>query len=151
LNQKKTELSKLTIVLACLAIVSLIGLSASLIVYWQQNGALQEKDNQIASLQDQLSTPKLVSIGLQYSDNRSNTNAPFLHVTGYVVNVGNAKANNCTIHVNAIQNGHATALDTTAIINPLDADAYEVIDLQFPYTGQALVEAVYSSSLSWTT
>jgi hypothetical protein len=134
--------------LSALCIVALVGLSASLIVYTQQNSSLQAKDSQIASLQTQLGTPKLVSIGLNYTDNRSDTNAPFLHITGYVVNVGNAKANNCTIHVNAVQDGNATALDTSATITSLDAGAYETIDLQFPYTGQPLV--AYTSYLAWT-
>lgn len=149
MSEKKRSLNKVTVALAALAMVALIGLSAVSYVYVQQNSALQDKDNQIASLQNQLATPKLVSIGLNYTDNRSDANAPFLHITGYVVNVGSAKANNCTIHVNAIQNGNATALDTTATIDPVDAGVYETIDLQFPYTGQALV--AYSSYLEWTT
>ncbi len=85
---------------------------------------------------------------MQYTDNRSNTNAPFLHITGYVVNVGNAKANNCTVNVNGVQDGNTTALDTSATITSLDAGAYETIDLQFPYTGQPLV--AYTSCLAWT-
>ena len=88
--------------LQLIAMVALIGLGASLIVYSQQSNTLKDKDNQIASLQSQLGTPKLVSFGLQglqYTDNRSNANAPFLQITGYVVNVGSTKANNCTIHV----------------------------------------------------
>jgi hypothetical protein len=88
-------------------------------------------------------------MGFQYTDNRSDAHAPFLHITGYVVNVGSAKANNCTIHVNAIQSGNTTAIDTTATINPLNAGANETIDLQFPYTGQAL--EAYTSYLTWTT
>ena len=149
MSEKKTiSRNNLVVALSALCIVALVGLSASLIVYTQQNSSLQAKDNQLAILQTQLGTPKLVSIGLQYTDNQSNTNAPFLHITGYVVNVGNAKANNCTIHVNAVQDGNATALDTSATITSLDAGAYETIDLQFPYTGQALV--AYTSYLTWS-
>jgi hypothetical protein len=147
-SQKKKSLNKIAVLAAALAIVALIALSAISYVYVQQNSTLQDKDNQIASLQNQLATPKLVSIGLQYTDNRSDANAPFLHITGYVVNVGSAKANNCTIHVNAVQNGNVTALDTSATITSLDAGAYEAIDLQFPYTGQAL--EAYTSYLTWT-
>jgi hypothetical protein len=93
-------------------------------------------------------TAKLVITELQYTDNRTDTNAPFLQITGYVDNAGTAKANNCTIHVNAMQSGNVTAIDTSATIPSLDAGASEPIDLQFPYTGQALV--AYSSSLTWT-
>jgi len=128
--------------------VAIIALGASLIVYSQQSGSLKDKNNQIALLQSQLGTPKLMSIGLQYTDNRSDTNAPFLRITGYVVNVGSTKANNCTIQVNAVQNGNVTGIDTTKTITSLDAGAYEPIDIQFPYTGDALV--AYTSQLAWT-
>jgi hypothetical protein len=148
-SQKKKSLNKVAVALAALAMVALIGLSAISYVYVQQNSTLQDKDNQIASLQNQLATPKLVSIGLNYTDNRSNVNAPFLHITGYVVNVGSSKANNCTIRVTGVQDGNVTAFDTTTTITSLEAGAYETIDLQFPYTGQAL-EAYTSPCLAWT-
>ena len=151
MSQKKTVSRNIVIILAAIAMVALIGLGASLIVYSQQSSTLKDKDNQITSLQSQLGTPKLVSFGLQglqYTDNRSNVNAPFLQIKGYAVNVGSAKANNCTIHVTAVQNGNVTVLDTTKTIASLDAGASEVINLQFPYTGQAL--EAYTSYLSWT-
>jgi hypothetical protein len=147
-SQKKTVSRNIVVVLAALAMVALIGLGASLIVYSQQSNSLKDKDNQIASLQGSSGAPKLVSIGLNYTDDRSDPNAPFLHITGFVVNVGNTKANNCTIQVNAVQNGNVTALDTAKTITSLDAGAYETIDLQFPYTGEALT--AYTSNLSWT-
>ena len=147
-EKKKKSPSVVVTALAIVCIVALIGLTASLIVYNQQNTALQNKDSQIASLQSQLGAPKLVSIGFNYTDNRANTNAPFLHITGYVVNVGGESAKNCTIHVNAVQNGNETALNTTTTVNSLDAGAYEAIDIQFPYTGQALV--AYTSYLTWS-
>ncbi|HUK85331.1 MAG TPA: hypothetical protein VLU95_05685 [Candidatus Acidoferrum sp.] len=148
MSQKKTVSRNIFFVLASLAMVAIIALGASLIVYSQQSGSLKDKNNQIALLQSQLGTPKLMSIGLQYTDNRSDTNAPFLRITGYVVNVGSTKANNCTIQVNAVQNGNVTGIDTTKTITSLDAGAYEPIDIQFPYTGDALV--AYTSQLAWT-
>ena len=150
-EKKKKSPSVVVTALAIVCIVALIGLTASLIVYNQQNITLQDKDSQISNLQNQLGSPKLVSFGsinLNCTDNRANPNAPFLHITGYVINVGGAKANNCTIHVNAFQSGNETALDTAATINSLDAGAYEAIDIQFPYTGQALV--AYTSYLTWS-
>jgi hypothetical protein len=134
--------------LAALAMVALIGLGASLIVYSQQSNSLKNKDTQIASLQSNLGAPKLLSINLTYTDNRSDANAPFLHITGFVVNVGNTKASNCTVNVNAEQDGNVTALDTTKTITSLDAGTYEPIDIECPYTGNALV--AYSSYLTWT-
>jgi hypothetical protein len=147
---EKKSLSKGTVALAAVAMVALIALSAISYVYMQQNSALQDKDKQIADLQSQSTTPKLIIVpDFQYMDDRSDSHSFFLHVTGYVVNVGGAKANNCTIHVNAVQNGNVTAIDTTATIKSVEAGAYEAIDLRFPYTGQALV--AYSSYLEWTT
>ena len=148
---KKTVSLNIVITLTALLIIALIALSGILYVYVQQNSTLQDKNKQIASLQNQLATPKLASFslqGLQYTDNCSNTNAPFLQITGYVVNVGSTKVNNCTINVKAYQNGNVTALDTSATIPSLEAGKYETINLQFPYTGQAL--EVYTSGLTWT-
>lgn len=148
MTEKKKSLNIFTVLAATVAIVALIGLIGVSYVYVRQNSTLQDKNSQIASLQNQLTTSKLVNVGLQYTDNRSDTNSPFLQITGYVVNVGNAEANNCTIHVNAEQNGNVTALETSATIPSLAAGAYETINLQFPYTGQALI--VYTSYLTWT-
>lgn len=147
---QKPKSSNVTNVLAIACIVSLIILSASLIVYSQQSANLTNKNSQIASLQNKLAatTPKLISSGFQYTDNRSDANTPFLNVAGYVVNVGNGQANNCTIHVYAQQEGNVTALDTSATITSLDAGAYETINVQFPYTGQPLV--FFTSYLTWT-
>jgi hypothetical protein len=148
-EKKKFPLSSIVIVLAVVTIVALIGLSASLIIYSKQNSTLQDKNKQISDLQSQLSAPKLVSIGLQYNDNRTDPNAPFLHITGYLVNVGSATAKNCAIHVTAGQNGNSTPLNMTAtIVASLDAGAYQTIDIQLPYSGPALV--TYTSFLAWT-
>jgi len=146
-TEKKRSLNLVTI-LAIIIIVALFVLSGVLAVYVQQDINSQNQNKKIASLQNQLDTPKLISIGLQYTDNRSNTNAPALQITGYVVNVGTAKANNCTIYVTAIQSGNVTAIDTSATIPSVDAGAYDTVNLQFPYTGQAL--EAYTSGLTWT-
>jgi hypothetical protein len=147
---QKKKTSNVTNVLAIACIVSLIFLSASLIFYSQQTSNVVNKNNQIASLQNKLTAtkPNLISISLQYTDNRSNTNTPFLQISGYVVNVGNGQANNCTIHITAYRDGNVTALDTSATIPSLDAGADETINVQFPYTGQPL--GFYNSYLTWT-
>ncbi len=56
--------NEVVIALTALCIISLVGFSASVIVYTQQNSSLQAKDSQIISLQTKLDTPKLVSVGL---------------------------------------------------------------------------------------
>jgi cell division protein FtsB len=93
-------------------------------------------------------TPKLISLGMQYTDNRTDLNAPFLIVTGYVVNVGSSTANDCTINVSAVQNGNSTAIDTSAPIKTLESGTYQKIDLHFPYTGQPII--AYSANLKWS-
>jgi hypothetical protein len=147
MSQKKTVNKKAVTALAALCIIALVGLNLAVYSYWQQSTTIRDRDTQILDLQDQLSAPKLVSVGLKYTDDRSGS--PMLRITGYVVNVGNTKANNCTLHVNAIQNANATAIDTTATIEPIDAGAYKQIDAEFTYTGQALV--AYNTYLKWTT
>ena len=148
--QKKKKISlSIANALAIAIVVALIILSSSLIVYTQQNSNLKDENSQIGSLQKQLETPKLIIVGIQYMDNQSNPNAPFLQVTGYVVNVGTAKALNCTIHITALQGGNATGIDNTSTIGSLDAGASESIDLRIPYTGQPLM--AYTSYLAWTT
>ena len=152
-TEKKRSLNVLT-VLAALAIIALFVLSGVLAVYVEQNINSQNQSKQIASLKsqidqlEQLIAPKLVSVGFQYTDNRSDSNSPFLHVSGYVVNVGSAEANNCTIYVTGIESGNITVLNSSALIPSLGAGASEAIDFQFPYYGQALV--AYTSYLSWT-
>jgi uncharacterized protein (UPF0333 family) len=156
-TEKKRSVNTVNVLLV-LIIVALFVLSGVLAVYLQQNinsqnqsKEINSQSKQITSLQSQLNqldSPKLISIGLKFTDNRSDTNAPFLRVAGYVVNIGAEEANNCTIYVAATQSGNVTALDTSASIPSLGAGTFETIDLQFPYTGQALTS--YGSFLTWT-
>ena len=144
-TQKKTSTGNL---LGALAIIALFVLGGFVGLYILQNNTLQGKNNQIDSLQAKLTSPKLTEIDLQYADNRTNPNAPFLQVTCYVVNVGGTEANNCTIQVSATQSGNATAINTSKTIPSLDPGTYETVDLQFQYTGQPLM--TYTSTLTWT-
>lgn len=146
MGEKKVVSKNIVTVLAVLCIISLIVFSLTLFSYWQQSSQIQEKDTQILELQEQLSSPKLVSIGLEFNDDRSG--APTLEVKGYVVNVGSAKANNCTLHISAIQSGNATAIDMSKSFGAIEAGAYKQITLEFPYTGSALV--AYNPQLQWS-
>jgi hypothetical protein len=158
MTENKPVSKKVFSILAILCIAALIGLNISVITYFSdinaKNETITQKDQQIIDLQTQIANltaatgPKLVSIGLQYTDNRTLTNSSFLHVTGYVCNVGNARANNCVIRISAIQNGNITAIDTSAVISAIEAGAYKLIDIQFPYAGQPLI--AYSAYLDWT-
>jgi tetrahydromethanopterin S-methyltransferase subunit F len=92
--------------------------------------------------------PKLTA-SLLCSDNRSDTNAPFLHVTGTIQNTGNSTANNVTMHVYASQAGNSSAIDTTVTLDPMEAGAIMAVNKAFNYTGQAL-EAFSEPTIDWT-
>jgi hypothetical protein len=76
---------KVAVTLAILCIATLIGLNFSLISYWT---GINDKNAQIQTLNDQnyefqvqianltTSAPKLVSLGVQYFDNRTNPMHP---------------------------------------------------------------------------
>jgi hypothetical protein len=153
---------KLVLVLAALLTITLVGLNVAVTFYFSETNAkntqIQQLNDQLNSIEAQIanlnltipaSAPNLISIGLQYTDNRTDPTAPFLHITGYVVNVGNAKAEGSTIHVFAIHAGNATAIDNSANIGSIEAGAYEKIDVQFSYSLEALT--AYSSNLNWGT
>jgi hypothetical protein len=93
--------------------------------------------------------PNLSMENLQFSDNRSNPNQPFLHITGQIYNSGNSTAKNVTISVYAIQNENTTAIEETINLEPIEVNAVQIIDLELPYTGQAIV-AYNSPTLKWT-
>ena len=152
----KTVNRKVAIILGIFCIATLVALNFSIITYYSEmnnkNAQIQTLNDQIVNLQtqianDTLPAPKLIGIDMQYSDNRTDINAPFLHVTGYICNVGTSNANNCTIHVSATQNDNSTAIDNTAKIESLQAGAFTKIDIQFPYQGTPLVE--FNSNLEW--
>jgi hypothetical protein len=157
-QRPKTVNRKVAIALGILCVATLIALNFSIITYYS---AMTSKNNQIQTLNDQLviaqtqiansthPTPNLVSVDLHFSDNRSDPDAPFLQVTGYVINVGNAPANNCVLHVSAVRNDNSTAVDNSANIASLEAGAYTKIDAQFSYTGTPLTS--FSSNLEWGT
>jgi flagellar basal body-associated protein FliL len=128
----------ITLGVVCIAIIA--GVSIGIIIFYSdQNG------NKIQGTK----VPELVSVDMQFKDNRTNPNAPFLQVTGRIHNEGNATANNCTLHMVAVQNGNATAIDEVVNLNSIEAGAYKTIDLTFNYTGEALV-AYNSPTLDWT-
>jgi uncharacterized membrane protein len=155
----KTPNKKIVWTLAAIITILIIGLNISIIFYYSEmnnkNTQIQQLNNQITDIQalinNQTLTPattKLISVGMQYTDNRTDPNAPFLLVTGYVVNVGTSTATNCTIYVSAIQNGNSTAIDNSASIKTLEPGTFERIDIQFPYTGQPVV--AYTANLKWS-
>jgi hypothetical protein len=145
---------KVAIALAVLCIATIIALNFSIINYYTEvnskNNQIQTLNDQIVALQTQIANgslpeARLISIDMQYTDNRSNVNAPFLQITGYICNVGTSTANNGVLHVSATRNDNSTAIDSSTNIESIQAGAYTKVDLQFPYTGTPLKS--YTSNL----
>jgi hypothetical protein len=141
--------SKVAIALGILCVATLVALNFSIITYYSEmnnkNSQIQTLNDQIVNLQTQIAnntlpTPKLITIDMQYNDNRSNTNAPFLQVTGYICNIGTSMANNPTLHVSATHTDNSTAIDSSTSIESLQASNYTKIDLKLPYSGTPLSE-----------
>jgi hypothetical protein len=139
---QKPKMAKRTMAMilgiVCIAIIA--GLAIGIIIYYSDQNGNKTQDNKV---------PELVSVDMQFKDNRTDPNAPFLQVTGRIQNEGNATANNCTLHMVAVQNGNATAIDKIVNLNSIEAGAFQTIDLTFNYTGEALV-AYNSPTLDWT-
>jgi hypothetical protein len=152
----KTVSRKVAIALAVLCIVTIVALNFSIITYYTEmnskNNQIQTLNDQIVALQTQMAngtlpTAKLITVGMQYSDNRTDISAPFLEATGYICNVGTSTANNCVLHVSATRTDGSTGLDSSSNIESLQAGAYTKIDIKFPYHGTPLL--AFNSNLEW--
>ena len=151
----KTVSRKVAIALGVLCIIALAALNFAVYTYYtdinNKNNQIQTLNDQVVELQTQIANgtiqgAKLVEIGMQYIDNRTNVNAPFLQVTGYICNVGTSTANNGVLHATATQTSSA-GIDDSANIESVEAGAFIKIDIKFPYDGTPLIE--YSSNLEW--
>jgi hypothetical protein len=110
-----------------------------------------DKDALIAALQDELDglrAAKLISVGLKAEDNRSSSQAPFVRVYGYVVNVGNSTANDAKIHVVLQQSGGVVAKDTYVDLGSVDGESSVSVDTKVYYEGNEIITA--SMVLEWT-
>jgi hypothetical protein len=152
----KTVSRKVAIALAILCIVTIVALNFSIITYYTEmnikNNQIQTLNDHIVALQTQIANgtvpaAKLIEVGMQYIDNRTDISAPFLEVTGYICNVGTDTANNCVLHVSAIRGDGSSGINSSANIESLEAGAYSKVDIQFPYHGTPL--ASFNSNLEW--
>ena len=140
-NVKKSSKKQNIIILAGIIVAIVAGLAIGLGAYYLGGGNHQtgSQDTYVPALK----------ATLQASDNRSDSHAPFLHITGTIQNTGNATANNVTMHVYATQVGNATAIDTIVTLDPIAAGTTIAVDRDFSYTGDAL--EVYSQpTIDWT-
>jgi hypothetical protein len=152
----KTVSRKVAIVLGILCIATLVALNLSVITYYSgmnsKNNQIQTLNDQIVNLQTQIASgslpaAKLIGVGMQYTDNRTDVRAPFLEVTGYICNVGTSTANNCILHVSATRTDDSVVIDNSASIESLPAGNYTKVDIHFPYHGTPL--SAFSSDLEW--
>jgi hypothetical protein len=152
----KTVSRKVAIALAILCVITIVALNFAVITYYtdmnSKNSQIQTLNDQIVALQTQvangtLPTAKLITVGMQYIDNRTDVTSPFLEVTGYVCNVGTGTTNNGVLHISATRSDGSTGIDSSTNIESLQAGEYTKIDIQFPYHGTQLTE--FSSSLEW--
>ncbi len=64
--------------------------------------------------------PKLIKVDLKANDNRPLLGKPYLHVYGYICNIGKYSALNSTVHVVAFQSGEIVAIDTYIDLGSID-------------------------------
>ncbi|MEM1986379.1 MAG: hypothetical protein QXG36_02600 [Nitrososphaeria archaeon] len=94
-----------------------------------------------------LMAPKLIKIDLKAEDNRPETGTPYLHVYGYICNVGTYTAINSTLHVVAIQSNGVIAVDTRIELGSIDGETWKHIDSNIYYSGSKLVN--WTLTLEW--
>ena len=110
-----------------------------------------DKDALIAALQDEidsLKAAKLVSVNLKAEDNRSIVETPYVHVYGFVVNVGNYTADDARVHVVLQQSGGVVANDIYISLGSVGGESVVSVDAKVYYEGSEIVIA--SLDLEWT-
>jgi hypothetical protein len=105
----------------------------------------------ITNLQNQINTleaPKLIKVHLMSDDNRPWLGTPYLHVYGYVCNVGTNTAYSSKIHVVAYQSGGVVAIDTYITLGTIYGESWTSVDSNIYYSGSELVS--WTLTLEWT-
>lgn len=124
----------------CIILLAALGVIVNGII--QENAKQQNTQEPTPTPTVTPGTPELVNVDLKCS-----LESGKLHVTGYVKNVGDAKANNCTLHVNAAENGEE-GTELSAPLDPFEAGEQRLVDLEFPFSGNGLV--TFNTYLKWT-
>jgi len=115
------------------------------------NSQINSLNAQITDLENQIDTlkaPKLIKVHLMSDDNRPWLGTPYLHVYGYVCNVGTYIAYSSKIHVVAYQSGGVVAIDTYITIGTIYGESWTSVDSNIYYSGSALVS--WTLTLEWT-
>jgi hypothetical protein len=90
--------------------------------------------------------PKLIGVDLKGEDNFFIN--PFLHVYGYVVNIGQNIAYNSRIHVILYQPGGVVAVDTYIPLYTINGESGKSVDSLIYYSGTDLSD--WTLTLEWT-
>jgi cell division protein FtsB len=111
---------------------------------------VEAQQNQILSLQNQLVSmaARVINVGLGAADNPSSS-PPFLHVSGYVCNIGSETAYNVRLHVTAYR-GSERVIDTYYNIGTIAREDSRSIDENFVYSGSALTANSWTMTPEWT-
>jgi chaperonin cofactor prefoldin len=115
------------------------------------NSQINSLNAQITDLENQIDTlkaPKLIKVHLMSDDNRPWLGTPYLHVYGYVCNVGTNIAYSSKIHVVAYQSGGVVAIDTYITLGTIYGELWTSVDSNIYYSGSALVS--WTLTLEWT-
>jgi len=118
---------------------------------WLQ-GNITYYSSQITDLENQidsLKAPKLIKVDLRADDNRPWLGTPYLHVYGYICNVGTNWAYNCKLHVVAYQSGGVKAIDTYISLGTIIGESWTSVDSNIYYSGSELVS--WTITPEWTT
>jgi hypothetical protein len=115
---------------------------------------VEAQQNQILTLQNQLSSPnsqaaRIINVGLGAADNPY-ASQPYLHVSGYVCNVGTETAYNVKLHVTANQ-GSVVAIDQYLNIGTIGKQDSKEVNNNFYYSGPALTQNSWTMTPEWTT
>ncbi len=128
-----------------------VWLHGNLTLIYTLNWQISSLNYQIANLQSQINTlkaPKLKEVDLTADDNRPSLQTPYLHVYGYICNVGTNTAYNSKIHVVAYQSPNVVAIDTYITLGTIDGESWTNVDSNIYYNGSALTG--WSLTLEWT-
>lgn len=99
---------------------------------------LADKDIQISSLKNQVSAlkaPKLVAENLKIHDVQSPSEKPYLHISGYVYNLGEETSYDSRLHVVACINGGVIVKEIDILLGTISGKSYTHVDTKVNYDG----------------
>lgn len=111
---------------------------------------VEAQQNQILSLQNQVASTaaRVINVGLGADDNPY-ANPPFLHVSGYVCNIGSETAYNVRLHVTAYQ-GSDQVINDYYNIGTIAKEDSRYVEAKFYYSGSALNADSWKMTPEWT-